>query len=345
MKPPTVLVLGANGRFGQAAVQAFAAAGWHVLAQVRRTPVVPLPAGAEAIALPLDEPAALSQRAAGARVVVYAVNPPYTDWSRQMLPLARQGMAVAQGLGACFMLPGNVYNFGEGMPPVLDERTPERPSTVKGRLRAELEAEMAARAGQGLRSVVIRAGDFFGGGASSWLDLAIVKKLRQGRLVYPGPLDRPHAWAYLPDLARAFVAVAESELGARYELPAATRLQFTGHTLTGQAMLDAVERAAQALGERPAAGFRRGGMPWAALRVMGWFMPLLREVVEMAYLWRVPHALDGRALQACIGALPATPIDTALVAALRELGFGDVAAKAGPNAGIVTADSTRRHPA
>ena len=32
------LVLGANGRLGAAAVQAFTAAGWRVLAQARRTP-------------------------------------------------------------------------------------------------------------------------------------------------------------------------------------------------------------------------------------------------------------------------------------------------------------------
>ena len=32
----TAIVLGANGRLGAAAVQAFAAAGWRVLAQARR---------------------------------------------------------------------------------------------------------------------------------------------------------------------------------------------------------------------------------------------------------------------------------------------------------------------
>ena len=37
--------------------------------------------------------------------------------------------------------------------------------------------------------------------------VAIVKALAKGKLVYPGPLDRAHAWAYLPDLAQAFVAV------------------------------------------------------------------------------------------------------------------------------------------
>ena len=42
MTRPTVLVLGAAGRFGAAAVQAFAQAGWRVLAQQRRAPATPL---------------------------------------------------------------------------------------------------------------------------------------------------------------------------------------------------------------------------------------------------------------------------------------------------------------
>ena len=51
---PTVLVLGANGRFGLAAAQAFAAAGWHVLAQVRRDAAAGMPASAELVRAPLD---------------------------------------------------------------------------------------------------------------------------------------------------------------------------------------------------------------------------------------------------------------------------------------------------
>ena len=42
----------------------------------------------------------------------------------------------------------------------------------------------------------------------------------------------------------------------------------------------------------------------------------------MAYLWRVPHALEGSALAAVPGLAPATPIDEALRASLRDLGFG-----------------------
>jgi nucleoside-diphosphate-sugar epimerase len=322
--PSTVLVLGANGRFGAAAVRAFADAGWRVLAQARRAPLQPLPRGAVALTLPLADAEALVAQAAGASVVVYAVNPPYTRWDHDLLPLFHQGTAVARRLGARFMLPGNVYNFGEAMPSLLAEDTPERPSTAKGRQRVAMEAALRDLATQGLDSVVIRAGDFFGAGTGSWLDLVIAKDLGRGKLVYPGPLDVPHAWAYLPDLARAFVAVAGAP-----RVQGAQRLHFAGHTLSGRALLAALDEAAAGLGLRPAGGLRQGSLPWGLIRAAGWVHPMSREIARMSYLWRVPHALDGSALQRAVGPLQATPLLPALQAALLDLGFrGPAAARA-----------------
>lgn len=316
MSKPTVLILGAAGRFGTAAVQAFASAGWTVLAQQRRQPATPLPGGARWIDADLADTDALAQRARDARVVVYAVNPVYTRWDEDLLPLFRHGLAVAERLGARFMLPGNVYNYGDTMPPLLTEATTPVPSTRKGVLRVAMEDELMRRAERGLDSVVIRAGDFFGSGSGSWLDLAMAKDMARGKLVYPGPLDRVHAWAYLPDLARAFVAVAQDG-GHRGCL----RLHFEGHAATGRQFIDALDSAAAELGLRPAAGFRLGGMPWPLLRVLGLVNPLLRELVRMSYLWRVPHALDGQTLQQRVGPLPATPLVAALKQSLRELGL------------------------
>lgn len=316
----TVLVLGANGRFGAAAVKAFADAGWRVLAQARRAQPT-LPSGAEPLNIPLGETEALAAAAVGAEVVLHAVNPPYTDWEAQVMPLGRQGMDVAERLGALFMLPGNVYGYGEAMPARLSEDTPEHPTTSKGRLRVALEGEMRARAeAGGFRAVVLRAGDFYGSGQGSWLDLSIVKDLAKGRLVYPGPLDLPHAWAYLPDLARAFVAVAERSL--QDGTPAFETLNFAGDTLTGTQLLDLIEAAAADIGAAPARGFRRGGMPWGVIRLMGAFVPNLKAVAEMSYLWRVPHALDGARLATRVGELTAIPPRQALAQALRDLGFG-----------------------
>ena len=321
---PAVLILGANGRLGCAAAQAFDAAGWHVLAQVRREPSPLLPASASVIRVALSDATALAAAAAGASVLVHAVNPVYTRWDAEALPALRTGLDVAERLGAHFMLPGNVYNFGASMPPLLLENTPSRPSTRKGEIRVQMEALMAQRASAGgFTASVVRAGDFFGAGTGSWLDMAIVKSLRTGKLVYPGPLDLAHAWAYLPDLARAFVRVATQPQRAAF-----ASWHFEGYTLTGTELLAALETTAIELGLAPTRGFRRGRMPWGLIGAVGLVVPAWRELEQMAYLWRVPHALDGSRLAALPGgARHTTPLAVALRESLLALGFGTAAVR------------------
>lgn len=316
----TALILGANGRFGAAATAAFARAGWQVLAQVRRRPAQVLP-GVTPLEVPLEDPVALAAAVVdlhgSAAVVVHAVNPAYTDWARDALRLSRSGIEVARRLGALFMLPGNVYNFGSGQPEVLREDTAQLADTRKGRIRVAMEADLVELGRRGdLHSLVIRAGDFYGCGRGNWVDKVMLRDLPRGRLVYPGPLDRAHAWAYLPDLAQAFVAAAEAG-GFTGHNP----LHFAGHTLTGTQWLQCVEQAAASMGLAPARGWRHAGLPWGLMRLGAWFQPMLRELVEMAYLWEVPHGLDGQALQQRLGTLPVTPPEEAMRRTLIDLGF------------------------
>jgi nucleoside-diphosphate-sugar epimerase len=319
----TVLILGANGRLGLAAAQAFAAAGWHVLAQVRREAAPGMPTSARLLRTPVHETARLAREAEGARVVVHALNPHYARWEREALPLLEAGLEVAHTLRARLMLPGNVYNYGRALCVPTREDAPQHPHTAHGRIRVAMEAQMARRCGEGtLRATVLTAGDFFGAGTGTWFDQAIVKSLARGKLVYPGPLDVEHAWAYLPDLARAFVALAEA--GEAGRLPAFARYHFAGHTLTGAQLLTGVERAARRLGLEPVGGFRWADMPWGVIRALGVFVPLMRALASMAYLWRVPHALDGTRLQEVVGELPSTPLEAALLETVKS-----VAAQAG----------------
>ena len=316
----SVLVLGANGRLGSAVAHAFASAGWTVLAQVRRNPSPLLPAGAHVLRIDLSDSGALAGAAAGVGTVVHAVNPPYPLWRTEALPALRAGLDVATSLKARFMLPGNVYNFGNSMPAVLREQTLALPSTQKGQIRVDMEALIAQHAlASGLPADVIRAGDFFGFGSGSWLDQVIVKSLRSGALVYPGPMDVAHAWAYLPDLARAFVRVATKS-------PPTAGLSvwnFPGYTLTGNALLEAIENAAGELGLQPLRPYHRREFPWRLIRFGGLVVPLWRALAEMDYLWRVPHGLEGSRL-AALDDEPhaATPLALALKTALQSLGFG-----------------------
>lgn len=315
----TVMVLGANGRLGRAAVAAFAAAGWAVRAVVRpglkrtgrRAPPAQWPAGVAVVAADALDLAALRPAAQGVAVIVNALNPDYTQWQRLLPPLTAAAIALAEDGGATLMLPGNVYNFGQQLPPLLDEDTPFAGNHAKARQRIALEAALAeAAARRGVRSIVIRAGDFLGD-EGTWIDLAMAKALRRGRFTQMGPADLPHAWAWLPDLAQAFVQVA----GHRSALPPHAVLHFAGHTLSGAQLQQAFEAA---LG-RPLKAAR---FPWWLMRLVAPVAALPRALLEMRHLWQRPHRLDGRRLAALIGPEPHTPLDEVVRQCLARLPAG-----------------------
>lgn len=299
-----VLVLGANGRFGRAAVNAFAAAGWQVLAQARQAPGWPLPANAVAVQADALDVDTLARQAAGVSVIVNALNPDYARWDALLPPLAEAVLKLAAATGATVMLPGNVYNFGSQLPPVLRETTPFDGDHGKACLRIAVEEGLQANTA---RSIVIRAGDFLGG-SGTWFDMAMTKPLAKGGLTHMGPDDITHAWAWLPDLAQVFVRVAER----RAELPPHAVLHYAGLSLTGAELHAAIEAA---VGRKLKA--RR--FPWWTLMLGAPFVPLLRALLRMRYLWQRPHQLDESRLQALIGAVPHTPVVEVMRQCLADL--------------------------
>ncbi|KEY60288.1 NAD(P)H-binding protein [Serratia sp. DD3] len=310
MDSSSVLILGANGRFGHAVCQAFSAAGWHVLAQCRRPPKY-LPATAKALIIDALDTPALCRAAKGVDVVVNALSPQYTQWQQLALPLATSALTVAKTSGALLMMPGNVYNFGDDLPSELYVKTPQIGSHSKARIRIAMEQQLHAATEDGIDSIIVRAGDFFGGPiGGAWFDLAISQYLPQGKFVYPGRYDIPHAWAYLPDLAACFVKLAEKRqrsLGVQV-------FHFPGNTVTG----DELYQALQIVYGRP---LRQRAFPWYLLYLAAPFSPMIRATVRMRYLWQKPHRLCDDALLEYLGSVPQTPLLQALADALTALGL------------------------
>lgn len=301
-----VIILGARGRFGRAAVTAFLEAGWRVRALARNWSGAPS-AGQE-IRVEGDalNAASLSAAAAGCDVIINAVNPPYPKWSRDMPRLTKAVVAAAKQIGATVMVPGNVYNFGAAMPARLDEETPHRARHRKGKLRIAMERGYADAAEAGVRTIILRGGDFFEGVKSgNWFEDHITAKIGQGKVMYPGPLDRVHAWAFLPDMARAMAGLAAE----RSRFAPFTQIGFPGYALSGRELVDGMERIC-------GRSLRVNSMPWPLIRVLGLVMPQMREVAEMAYLWRVPHAIDGARLAELLPDFSPTAFDDALRIAL-----------------------------
>jgi nucleoside-diphosphate-sugar epimerase len=304
----TILVMGAAGRLGYTAAEAFRDAGWSVKSLVRPGRTAAAPPKTEVFQVATREAAV--EAAQGCDVVLNALNPIITEWRKHALPLAYSAIAAAEASGATLLFPGSVWNYGRDMPAVIDESTPMRPGSRKGQMRVEMEQRMREASERGMQAIVLRAGDFFGAGRGSWLDLVIAKELARSRITYPGPLDVVHEWAYVPDLVAAMVRLAD----IRQTLGPFETFGFPGHAVTGAQLIAAIEAATQ---QR----FNVRHMSWWMLKTVGQLLALGRELAEIEYLWRVPHRISGQKLQAAIGDVPHTPLVDALRTTLAELGY------------------------
>lgn len=316
------LVIGANGGVGGEVAHALARHGWAVDALARGPARAGGAPGVRWIVGDAMREADVVAAAAGARVIFHGANPPrYQKWRELAVPMLRNSIEAARASGARLLYPGTVYNFGPDAFPLLREGAPQRPLTRKGAVRAEMEAMLRDAAADGVRSVVLRAGDFFGPRApSTWFAQAVVKPGRPVRKVtWPGRPGVGHAWAYLPDLAEAFARLADMEA----DLPAFESLHFAGHWVEdGEAMAAAVREAA---GD-PELPLRR--FPWTPMALAAPFNAFLRELLELRYLWEEPLRLDNARLRTRLGGEePRTP----LAAAVREslAGLGCLPAPAG----------------
>jgi len=306
-----IIILGGAGQLGRAAAQAFKSAGWQVASLVRGRSAGGAAPGTEIIEVDARDAESVVSAASGADAVLHALNVPYTDWGRLALPFADTAIAAARENRATLVFPGNLYNYGAGMPARIDETVSMRPTSRKGVIRVAIETRMREAAEGGLRTVVLRAGDYFGGdGRGSWFDRMIVRGIAAGRLTYPGPLDTIHEWAYLPDVARALVPLVEQ----RERLAPFATLGFAGHALTGREFLRAISRACRR-------DFKIDFVPWRLLKAVGVVVPVFRELADISYLWSTPHAIDGARLAEIIGDLPRTPLDQAISASLAGLGL------------------------
>ncbi len=319
----TALVLGATGGIGAAVTQRLQARGWRIRA-LHRSALAPAVRGngTEWIAGDAMNPEQVRAAAQGVALIVHAVNPPgYRDWDKLVLPMLDNTIAAARAAQSRILLPGTVYNYGpDAFPPKavwLTEDAPQHAGTRKGRIRVEMERRLRAAAGDGVRSLIVRAGDFFGPGAvNNWFAQGLVQPGKPvSTVTYPGKAGIGHQWAYLPDVAETMVQLVMT-LGAHPDrLEPCAVFHMRGHwDADGRQMTAAIGRAAG----RPALKVK--AFPWWALRLGAPFVPLFREMREMRYLWQPPLCMSNVKLVRLLGCEPHTALDEAVRATLAGLG-------------------------
>ena len=322
----TALVLGASGGIGGELARQLRDAGWQVRALKRGiAPGAATQGGFDWHQGDAMNRADVLRCAVGCAVIVHAVNPPgYQRWAELVLPMLDNTIAAARASGATIVLPGTVYNFGPDAFPVLREDSPQRPLTRKGAIRVEMERRLRAASLEGVRSIVVRAGDFFGPRAgNNWFSQGLIKPGMPVRSIsQPGLAGVGHQWSYLPDVARTMLQLIER----RHTLEPFADFHMCGHfDADGGQMAEAIRRAVRAAGGNTPAVRR---FPWALIMLAAPFVTFIREMREMRYLWREPIRMDNARLVATLGAEPHTPLDEAVRNSLIGLGC-----LSGPQAG------------
>jgi dTDP-4-dehydrorhamnose reductase len=257
---------------------------------------------------------ALTELAAGADVIVNAVNPPYTDWDEKWPPMAAAFLEAAERSGAALLIIGNLYPYGHPTTPMTEGVTPEAPNGHKGRIRQKMwhDAEALHQAGR-IRAVELRAADYFGPGVTagmSYLNTYAIKPAITGKTAHHimGVVDVPHSWTYVPDIGRLAAADPAGDAWGRvWHVP----------TTPPKSLTDLAHDAAAIAGvpahtPRPYSRFIK-----TLMRVS----PLIRELDEMAPAFEASYVLDSSAAEARFGLAP-TPWDAALEETVRWLRAG-----------------------
>ncbi|MEM6387730.1 MAG: NAD-dependent epimerase/dehydratase family protein [Pseudomonadota bacterium] len=226
----------------------------------------------------------------GADAIFHCAAPPYHQWTTLFPALQNAAIAAAEATSAVLVVVENLYGYGQAG--TLTEEMPLDAKTRKGALRARLSEELlAAHAAGRINCVAGRATDFFGPGVRmSALGERFWPAALSGRPVdWIGDPDAPHSFAYLPDLAAAYVALGQtpSTWGQAWHLPALPPVSAREIC----EMVRPPEVASVKLRQTPS---------WL-LRLVGLFQPAAGEMVEMRYMFDNPFIIDHTRFDETVG--------------------------------------------
>jgi nucleoside-diphosphate-sugar epimerase len=257
----------------------------------------------------LADPLAAARAAAGVDTIFYTVGVPYTQFQLhpKLIKIALEAAAAA-GVSR-FIHVGTVYPYGVPQTDFVSESHPRNPVAFKGKMRKEQEdLVLAADQRAGMRTTILRPPDFYGPDAElSYVRAIFVAAVKGGTANVIGPVDTPHEFIFVPDLAETLVALSEKP-------------EVYGHAwnVAGPALITTREFANlvfAAVHQKPR--IRAAGK--FVLRVMGLFNPFMREVLEMHYLWTTPVKLDDTRLRKLLPNLKKTPYAEGIEATIKAM--------------------------
>jgi len=278
-----VTVLG-YGPTGEATVERLRGRGQAVrLVQRKRPPNLPRDVEFQACDVLQAEDVLSAMRGAEQAVVTIGFEYNGSVWRKAWPKAMANLIAAAEATGARIVHIDNLYMYGP-QDASLREDMPLTTYGQKPAARAEATRMwMKASAERRILWAALRPPDFYGPGVErshiGGVGFGMIAKGKAATLVMQP--DRPHAFAYVPDIARAAVTLLDAPddaYGQAWHVPCAP-------TMTPRQIL---QIGAAALGEK----LRIVSIPSGLLPLLGIASPFLREIAEMRFTWNRPYHVD-----------------------------------------------------
>ncbi|GAB4037451.1 NAD(P)H-binding protein [Spirosoma gilvum] len=255
----------------------------------------------------------LNQLSVGKAFIFHGINYPYNKWFGNMDAVTQKVIEAATQSQSTIVFPGNVYNFGNTKAPIRED-SQSHPCTRKGQLRVEIEAmmEQATKAGK-CRVMNVRLPDFWGPNVLNEGVKPIFENALNGKaLPWLLTADIPHQAVYTKDAAEIIIRlmIREWTLGTESTTKPYEVWNYGG--VTFPTVRDWFGQLSAITGNP----LKIQLYSRLIIRLLGLFMPVLREVKEMLYLYENTIILDDSKVRALFPDFQPTPMKQALTETL-----------------------------
>jgi nucleoside-diphosphate-sugar epimerase len=228
-------------------------------------------------------------------------------WRDEWPKLMRNVIDACKKHGSKLVFFDNVYSYGlvKGS---MTEETPFNPTSRKGEVRAKIATMLLDEVKQGnIQGMIVRAADFYGPNAKLSLTYATVTerlKAKKGSQ-WIGNTKAIHTFTYTPDAGKSVAMLGNT----------ASAYNQTWHALTSKEKMSGEEYVKIAC-RLMDAKYSIQSMPKFGVRIVGLFMPVMREFVEMMYQFENDYVFDSTKFETAFNA-KATSYEEGIAATLQ----------------------------
>ena len=225
----------------------------------------------------LSKPGEADRAVAGSEVVYLVVGLDYKlkIWEEQWPKLMRATIDACIKNNSRLVFFDNVYMYDLAEIGNMTETSLVNPPSRKGAVRKQISGMILAEVKAGkLMALIARSADFYGpDNEKSFVTEMVYKNLKKGKSAnWFIDADKKHSFTYTPDAARATALLGNTPdaFNQVWHLPTDI------NTLTGREFIDLFAKEMNASNKVSV-------MPLWLLKILGIFIPILREMPEMMY--------------------------------------------------------------